>query len=93
MFTHYEKKANVQNKSSFAKFSEGSAATLIVKRSAVVAPDVNLKNPLNAGDEAHKHSGFKILDRLHQKSKPWVSVVHKKGFICPPKFKMFCEIR
>ena len=81
MFTHYEKKENVQNKSIFAKFSKGSAATLIVKRSAGVAPDVNLKNPLNAGDEAHKHPGFKILDRLDQKSKPWVSVVHKKDYM------------
>ena len=48
-----------------------------VKRSAGVALEVNLRNPLHAGDEAHKwgiHPGFETQGRHHQKSKAMVSV-------------------
>ena len=33
---------------------KGLAAMLITKRSAGVAPEVNLRNPLHTGDQAHK---------------------------------------
>ena len=33
---------------------KGSAAVLVIKRSAGVAPEVNLRNPLHADEEAHK---------------------------------------
>ena len=39
---------------------------LAVKRSAGVAPEVNLRNPLQAGDEAHKqgiYPRFEVLNR------------------------------
>ena len=39
---------------------------LVAKRSAGVAPEVNLRIPLHAGDEAYKqgiHSGFEIQRR------------------------------
>ena len=60
---------------------EGLAAMLAIKRSAGVAPEVNLRNPWNAGGEAHKqgiHPGFETQDRCPQKSKTWVSVDHKE---------------
>ena len=40
---------------------KGSAAILVIKWSAGVAPEVNLRNPLHADNEAHKqelHPGF-----------------------------------
>ena len=53
-------------------------AWLPVNRSAVVVPEVNLKNPLYTGAEACKwgiHPGFKTRGRCHQKSKTGTSVV------------------
>ena len=47
----------------------------IVKWSAGVAPEVNLRNPSHKGEEAHKakfHPEFDIWDRRHQKSKTGV---------------------
>ena len=44
----------------------GSAAMLATKRSAGVAPTVNLRNPLHAADEVHKqeiHPGFESQGR------------------------------
>ena len=62
----------------------GSAAMLAAKKSAGVAPEVNLRNPLHAGDKACKwgfHSGFETWGELHQKSKTGISVAPQKGRI------------
>ena len=51
---------------------------LAIKRSAGIAPEVNLNNPLHAGHKAHKweiDSAFEIQD---QKAKTRVSVVLQK---------------
>ena len=40
---------------------KGSVAVVTIKRSAGVTPEVNLRNPLHAGQKAHKggiHPGF-----------------------------------
>ena len=45
----------------------GLAAMLTVKTSTGVAPEVNLRNPLHAGNEAHKQGifpGFQILRQM-----------------------------
>ena len=45
---------------------------LIIKRSAGVAKEVNLRNPLHIGDKVHKsgiHPDFETQGRRHQKSK------------------------
>ena len=56
---------------------------LAVKRSAGVAPEVNLRNPLYARDKAHKqrtHPGFETLGT--QNSKTTVSVsLQKRSYI------------
>ena len=47
-------------------------AMLAIKRSAGVAPEMNLGNPLRTGDNAwnqETHSGFETQGRHHQKSK------------------------
>ena len=54
---------------------------LAVKRSAGVAPEVNLRNPLCAVKIACKwgiHPGFKTQGRRHQKSRTGVSVAPQK---------------
>ena len=51
-------------------------------QSAGVAPEVNLRNSLHAGDKAHKqgiHPSFETQGRRHQKSKTGVSVAPLKG--------------
>ena len=59
------------------------------KRSAAVAPDVNLREcvthmlPPRVNKAAH--SGFETQMRRHQKSKIGVSVAPQKD-LCPPKF-------
>ena len=43
----------------------GSAAVLAAKRSAGIAPEANLRNPLRAGDETRRQGnppGFETLD-------------------------------
>ena len=60
---------------------KGSAAMLPIKRSAGVASEVNLRNPLYVGKKAHKkgiHPGFETLDKHHQKFKVGVSIKNKK---------------
>ena len=55
--------------------SNSSAAMLVTKWSAGVAPEVNIRNLLRAGDEAYKrgiHPGFETQARCHQKSKTGV---------------------
>ena len=57
---------------------------LVVKKPAGVAPGVNLRNPLRAGEEASKrdiHTGIEIQGRHPQKSKTGVSVTSRKGLI------------
>ena len=47
----------------------GSVAMLATKRSAGVAPEVNLRNPLHAGDKAHKEGNYPDFEpqgRCHQ---------------------------
>ena len=61
---------------------------LVVKRLAGVAPEVNLRNPLHIGEEAHKpgiHPGFETQDRCHQKSKTGVSVASQKRLVSSKK--------
>ena len=56
---------------------KGSAVMSTIKKSAGVDPEVNLRNPLHAGDEACKqeiHPGFDTQGRLYQKSKSGVPV-------------------
>ena len=55
---------------------------LAAKRSAGVAPEVNLGNSVHTGDKAGKqgiHPGFETQGRGHQKSKSGVSVAPQKG--------------
>ena len=67
----------------------GSAAMLAAKRSAGIASEVYLRNPLHTGDEACKHgihTGFETEARRHQKFKTGISVVPQKGLM---SFKTF----
>ena len=62
--------------------SKSSAVMLAIKRSAGVAPEVNLRISLHAGKEASKqeiHPGFENQGRHHQKSKTGVSMAPQKG--------------
>ena len=57
------------------------AVMLATKRSAGVAPEVNLRNSLHTGDKARKrgiHCGFETQERRYQKSKTGVSAVPQK---------------
>ena len=63
----------------------GSAATLVTKRSADVTPEVNLgecvtHTPLPRTNKS-AHSGFETQLRYHQKSKARVSVSPQKGLM------------
>ena len=63
---------------------------LAAKRSAGVTPEVNLRNPLCIGEEAHKrgiHPGFETQGRRHQKYKTRVSVTPQKGLMSSKNFK------
>ena len=54
---------------------------LAAKRSAGVTPEMNLRNPSHAGDEAYNsgiHPGFETQGRCHQKSKTGISVASQK---------------
>ena len=54
---------------------------LTIKRSAGVTPEVNLRNPLHAGDKAGKlgiHHSFQTRGRRYQKSKAGVLVATQK---------------
>ena len=60
------------------------SAFMAAKRTAGASTEVNLRNPLQAGEEAHKrgfHPGFETQDRCHQTSKTGVSVVPKRACI------------
>ena len=69
---------------------KGSTAMLTSIQSAGVAPEVNLRNSLYAGEEACKrgiHPGFETQGRRHQKSKTGVSVAPPKGYMSSKNFK------
>ena len=56
---------------------KGSPAMLATNRSAGVTPEMNLRNPFQAGKIASKqgiHPGFETQGRRHQKFKTGVSV-------------------
>ena len=57
----------------------GSAAILAVKRSASTAPEVNLKIPLNVGNEGHNQGVLPL------KPKEDVARSPKQGHQCPHK--------
>ena len=59
-----------------------SAAMLAIKRSAGVAPKVNLRSPLCTGYESQKWT----QGRCYQKPKIGVSMAHKKGLVSSIKF-------
>ena len=62
---------------------------LVVKRLAGVAPEVNLRNPLYTGEEAHKWGispGFETQGRRHQKSKQGYQWPHKEDMFPPKNF-------
>ena len=57
---------------------------LAIKKSAVAAPEMNLRNLLHAVNKAGKrgiHSGFGTQRRCHQSSKQGVSVAPQKGLM------------
>ena len=59
----------------------GSAAMLVIKRSAGVALEVNLRNALHTGKETSKwriHPGCETQDRHHQKHLTGVTVIPQK---------------
>ena len=64
------------------------AAMLAAKRSAGVAPEVNLRHPLCAGEEAHKRRihPLKLRAEVIRSLKQGYQWPHKKDS-CPPKFK------
>ena len=69
---------------------KGLTAMRAIIRSAGVAPEMNLKNPLNADTEACKrgiHPGFENQGRLHQKSKTGYQVAPQKGLMYYKKLK------
>ena len=61
------------------------AAMLAAKRSAGVAPEVNLCMPPPSANQA-AHSGFETQRRRHQKSKTGVSVAPQKGLVSAKNF-------
>ena len=68
---------------------KGLAAMLTSIQSVGVAPEVNLRNSLHAGNKACKrriHSGFETQGRRRQKSKTGVSVAPRKGFMSSKTF-------
>ena len=67
----------------------GSTAMLATKRSAGVAPEVNLKEcvkemPMPSANKT-AHSGFETQRRHYQKSKTGVSVAPQKGLMSSKK--------
>ena len=72
-----------------------STAMLAVKMSAGVTPEVDLRNPLQAGDKACKwgfHPGFEIYGRHHQKSKTGVTVDPQKELMSSKNLKRKEEV-
>ena len=60
---------------------KGLAAVLVIKMSAGVTPEVDLRNPMHTDKEACKqgiHSGFETLNRRHQKSITGVPMAPQK---------------
>ena len=67
----------------------GSAAMLAAKRPAGVAPELNLRNPLHAGDEAHSERIYPGQGRRYQNPNKGISGPTKKD-LCPPNFFLQC---
>ena len=66
---------------------KGSAAALVVNRSAGITPEVDLRNVLYADKEEQGiHRAFETQARFHQISKTGLSMVPQKSW-CPPIFK------
>ena len=67
----------------------GSAAMLTTKRSAGVAPDVNLREHVTctslASANKAAHSDFETQRRRHQKSETGISVAPQKGLMSSKK--------
>ena len=64
-----------------------SAAMLAIKKPAGVTPEMNLRNPLRAGDGASKQRKGSILTLKPRADRPRVS--QKQGYQWPHK-KYFC---
>ena len=62
---------------------------LNAERSAGIAPEVNLRNPLHAGNKAYggNHRCFETQGRCHEKSKTGLSVAPQKGLMSSKFFK------
>ena len=61
-----------------------TAAMLAINKSAGVAPEVKLRNPLHADDKSCKQGilcGFEPQGRHHQKSKTGISAAPQKGLM------------
>ena len=59
-------------------------AQLVIERLAGVAPEVNLRNPLDAGDKVCKlviHSGFETQIRCLRNSKTGYQWSHKRTYV------------
>ena len=72
---------------------KGSAVMLAIKRSTGITPEVNLRNPLLAGDEVHKwtHPGDETRRRHHQKSKTGVPVAPQERLMTCTIFWKKCN--
>ena len=65
---------------------------MTIRRSAGVTPEINLRNPLCACEEACKqgiHPDSETLGRRHQKSKTWELMAIQKGLVSSKHFKKF----
>ena len=78
------------NPINFLAEENDSPGMLAAKRSAGVAPDMNLRERVTdmfpSSVNKAVHSGFET-QRCHQNSKTWASVVPQKKDLCPPKIK------
>ena len=73
------------------KHASGEVTGCHTKRSAGVAPEVNLREHIShmtlpSADKA-AHSGFETQGRCHQKPKTGVSVAPQKGLMSSKNFK------
>ena len=71
-------------------YQKRSAAMLAIRRSADDTPEVNLRNPLHAGEEVVKegiHHGFETQGRLHKNFKTGVSVALQKALMFSKNLK------
>ena len=69
-----------------AKDRKGSVTVLATKRSAGVAPDVDLRNPLDAGDKVCKGPTLALKHRTD------MTRSQNRSISGPAKRKSFCDI-